>query len=100
MNSLSTLGGGGGSWEGCEWMLAIPEHDGRFLHNRSTDFESVTWTSLGPTPATRRYKVRPCRINTHEVAIYSGGGVMGTLSADAGDPRGRWRTSPQPRDRF
>jgi len=33
-----------------------PELDGRFLHNRSTDFDSVTWTSLGSTPATRRYK--------------------------------------------
>ena len=37
-------------------MLAIPGLDGRFLLNRSTDFDSVTWTSRGATPATRRYK--------------------------------------------
>jgi len=46
-------------------MLAIPGLDDRFLHNRSADLGSVTWTSLGPTPASRRYKVCPCRINTH-----------------------------------
>ena len=56
-------------------MLAIPELDGRFLHNHLVDFESVTWTSLGSTLATRRYKVRLWRINTHEVAIYSWGGA-------------------------
>jgi len=72
MKSLSTLGGG--SWEGQEGILAIPGLDGGFLHDQYADFESVTWTSLGSTPATRRYKGRCCRINTHEVAIYSGGG--------------------------
>jgi len=66
MKSLSTLGGG--FWEGREGMLAIPGLDGRFLYNRWTDFESVTWTSLGSTPATRRDKGRRCRINTHEIA--------------------------------
>jgi len=55
-------------------MLAIPELNSRFLHNQLTDFQFVTWTSLGSTPATRRYKGRRCRINTREVAIYSGGG--------------------------
>jgi len=55
-------------------MLAIPELDGRFLHNCSTDLGSVTWTLLGSTPATRWYKVRLWRINTHEIGIYSGGG--------------------------
>jgi len=33
------------------------ELDARFLHNRLTDFFSVTWTSLGSTLATRWYKV-------------------------------------------
>jgi len=42
--------------------------------NKSTDFDSVTWMSLGSTPATRRYKERPCHINPHEITIYSWGG--------------------------
>ena len=56
-------------------MLAIPEIDGRFLHNHGIDFESITWALLGSTLATRRYKVRLWRINTHEVTIYSAGGL-------------------------
>jgi len=55
-------------------MLEIPELDGRFLHNQLADCVSVSWTSLGSTPATRRYKGRRYRINTYEIAIYSGGG--------------------------
>jgi len=46
-------------------MLAIPGLNGRFLHNRLADFDSVTWTSLGAMPATRRYKVRLWRISIH-----------------------------------
>jgi len=56
-------------------MQAIPGLDGRFLYNRLTDLESVTWTSLDSTPATRWYKGRLYRINTHEVIIYSAGGL-------------------------
>jgi len=63
MKSLHSLVGE--SWEGSEGMLAIPGLDGRFLHNRLTDFDSVTWTSLGTTPATHRYKVRLWRISIH-----------------------------------
>jgi len=48
-------------------MLAIPGLDGRFLHNRLTDFDSDTLMSLGSTPATRRYKVRLWRISIHGV---------------------------------
>jgi len=56
-------------------MLAIPELDGGFLSNCRADFGSVTCASSGSTPATRRYKVRLYRINTHEVTIYSAGGL-------------------------
>jgi hypothetical protein len=57
-------------------MLAIPGLDGRFLYNRLTDFDSVTWTSLGATPATRRYKVRLWRISIHGVRHPSESGLL------------------------
>jgi len=56
-------------------MLAIPGLDGGFLYNRSADYGSVTWASFGSTPDTRRYNVRLYRINTHQVTIYSAGGL-------------------------
>jgi len=49
--------------------------DGRLLHNHLTDSNSVCWTLLGSTPATRRYEVRLCGIKTQEIALLSGGGV-------------------------
>ena len=49
--------------------------DGRLLHNRCTDFDSVFWRLFGSTSATRRYKVRVCRIKTHEIAVFCRGGV-------------------------
>ena len=49
--------------------------DSRLLHNRCTDFDSVCWRLLGSTSATRRYKVRDCRIKTHEIAVFCGGGI-------------------------
>jgi len=48
-------------------MLAIPELDSRFLHNRLANSRSKGTTSLGSTPATRRYKVRLLRISIHGV---------------------------------
>ena len=60
-------------------MLAIPGLDGRFLHNRLTDFDSVTWTSLGTTPATRRYKVRLWRISIHRDRHPSESGPLSLL---------------------
>jgi len=60
-------------------MLAIPQLDSRFLHNRSTNLGSVTWTLLGSTPATRRYKVRPCCINTHGARPLSDSGLLSLL---------------------
>jgi len=56
-------------------MLAIPGLDGGFLYNRGADFGCVTWASFGSKPATRWYKVRLYRISTHEVTIYSAGGL-------------------------
>ena len=55
-------------------MLGIRGLHGRFLNNRLTDLSSGEATALGSALATRRYKERPGRINTHEVSIYSGGG--------------------------
>jgi len=74
----------------------IPGLDGRFLHNRLTDFESFNWASLGLRPATRWYRVYFCGINTHEIDVYSGGGVLGGLRGDAGDPRTQWQIPSQP----
>jgi len=48
-------------------MLAIPELDSRFLHNRWANSRSKGTVSLGSTPATRRYKVRLWRISIHGV---------------------------------
>ena len=39
--------------------LAIPELDGRFLHDRWTNPESDCGRLSGSTPATQRYKVCP-----------------------------------------
>jgi len=41
--------------------------DSRLLHNRCPDSNSLSWRLLGSTPATRRSKVRPYPITTHEV---------------------------------
>ena len=49
-------------------MLAIPELDDRFLHDHSSDPESDGGRLLSLTPATQWYKVRACRIKTHEIA--------------------------------
>ena len=58
----------------CQWSFVStdPELDSRFLHNRSTDFDSVTWTSLGSTPATHRYK-EGSEVPIFHVAIWSRG---------------------------
>ena len=47
--------------------------DGRLLHNRRTNFDSVCVGLLGSTPASQRYKVHLCRINTQEFAVFCGG---------------------------
>ena len=50
--------------------VAIPEPNGRFLHNHCSDPGSDCGRLLGSTPATRWYKVRPGRIEAHEVAVF------------------------------
>jgi len=47
--------------------------DSRYLHSRSTDFDPVCGRLLGPKPAIQRYRVRLCRIKTHEIAVFCGG---------------------------
>jgi len=47
--------------------------DGRYLHNRSTDFDALCGRLLGSMPAPYRYKVRPCRIKAQEIAVFCGG---------------------------
>ena len=34
-----------------------------------------SWRLLGSTSGTRRYKVRVCRIKTHEIAVFYGGDI-------------------------
>jgi len=46
--------------------------NGRLLHNRWTDFDSVCGGLLGSTPAIQQYKVHLCRIKAQEMAVLSG----------------------------
>jgi len=48
--------------------LAIPELDGRYLHNHCSNPESDCGRLLGSAPATQWYKGRLCGIKTQEVA--------------------------------
>ena len=49
--------------------------DGRLLHNRWQDSDSVCWWLLGSASATRRSKVRLCHIKTHGIAVFCGKGL-------------------------
>jgi len=66
--------------------------DGRLLHNRWTDFAALCGRLLDSTPATRRYKVRLCRIKAQEITDSCGGCLYGC----SGDPRTRWLIPPRP----
>jgi len=55
--------------------LAIPELDGRFLHDHCSNPESDCRRLLGSMPATQWYKVRPCHIETQEIAVFCGGWI-------------------------
>ena len=55
--------------------------DGGLLHNRLTDFESVCEGLLGSTPASQRYKARPCHIKAYEIAVF----CAGCIRYQAGD---------------
>jgi len=46
--------------------------DGRFLHNHSTDSNSVSWRLLGPTLATRWYRICPCGIKALDLTDFCG----------------------------
>jgi len=61
--------------------LAIPELDGRSLHSHCSDPESDCGRLLASTPAMQRYKVRPCLIKTHEIAVF----CVGCIRYQAGD---------------
>jgi len=99
MKSLFTLGGGGpGKAErGC-WRS----------QTSMADSSTSTWPILDPSLG-RRYARRQLHAGIRYVPVASipmklistlGKGVMGTVSADAGDPRGRWPISPHPLDRL
>jgi len=47
--------------------------DGRYLHNRLTEFDALCGRLLGLTPASQRYKVRLHRIGTQEFPVFCGG---------------------------
>jgi len=55
-------------------VLAIPELDGRFLHNHCSDPGSDCGRLLGSTPATQRYKVHPSATFIHDVTGLNGVG--------------------------
>ena len=61
--------------------LAISELDSRSLHNHCSDPESDCGRLSGWTPATQWYKVRPCHIKTHEIAVF----CAGCIRYQAGD---------------
>jgi len=70
--------------------LAIPELDGRLLHDHTSDPGSDCGRLLGSTPATQRYKGRLCRIKTQEIADP----CESCLYRYSGDPRARWQITP------
>ena len=49
--------------------------DSRLLHNHCPDYNSDFRRLLGSTSATHRYKVRVCRIKTHEIAVFYERGI-------------------------
>jgi len=49
--------------------------DGRLLHDRWIDSNSLCGRLLGSRLATQRYKGRPCCIRTQDFADFSGGGL-------------------------
>ena len=67
--------------------------DGRYLHNRLTDFDSVCGGLLSLTPAFQRYKGRLCRIKAQEFAVFCGEDPYsspGDILLDGGLLYNRW----------
>jgi len=70
--------------------------DGRYLHNRWPDFDSVCERLLGMMPAFQRYRVRLCRTKAHEFAVFCGGCIRyqaGDTLLDGGLPKNCWTES-------
>ena len=75
-------------------VLAIPELDCRYLHNRWADPGSDCGRLLGSMPAFQRYKVRLRRIKTQEFALFCGGCIMYPAGSNLLDGRllhNRWK---------
>jgi len=73
--------------------LAISELDGGFLHNHPSDPDSDCGRLLGWMPATQWYKVRPCHIGTHEIAVFCAGCIRyqaGDILLDGRYLHNRW----------
>jgi len=68
---IAVFGGGGGRYHGGGILL-----DGRLLHHHLTDSNSVCWTLLGSTPATRRFKIRLCGIKAQDTAVHCGDTIL------------------------
>jgi len=67
--------------------------DGILLHDRLTDLDALCGRLLGLTPASQRYKVRLCRIEAHEFAVFCGGCIRyqaGDILLDGGYLHTRW----------
>jgi len=63
--------------------------DGRYLHSRCMDFDSVCGRLLGMMPAFQRYSVCLCRTKAHEFAVFCGGCIRyqaGDILLDGGLP--------------
>ena len=54
--------------------------DGRLLHSRWTDFDTLCRRLLDLTPAFQLYKVRLCRIKAQEIAVFCGEDLYSTSS--------------------
>jgi len=63
--------------------LPIPEHDGRFLHDRWTNLESDCGRLSGSTPAMQRYKIHPSATFIHDVTGLNRVGYWRSLNSIA-----------------
>jgi len=76
----------------------MPELHGRVLNNRLTDFDSLTSTSLFSTPATFRFKVSLCPINSNWDSKRFLESCLGILTSRRSWTQ--WQIPPQRIDRF
>ena len=67
--------------------------DGELLHNRWTDLGALCGRLLALTPASQRYKIRLCRIETQDIAVFCGGCIRyqaGDILLDGRLLHNRW----------